>query len=64
MTLNWNKPRGFAAMDKARQKEIASQGGRACHRNGSGHEFTSEEASAAAKRGHAIRKARKEGVLP
>jgi len=54
------KARGFAAMNKDRQREIARQGGRASHLSGMGHQFTSEEASAAAKLGHAKRKARKQ----
>ena len=40
--------RGFAAMDPQRQREIASLGGRAAHQSGHAHEFTSEEARAAA----------------
>ena len=44
--------RGFGAMDAARQREIASQGGRAAHAQGKAHEFTSEEARAAGRRSH------------
>lgn len=43
--------RGFAAMDKTRQKEIASAGGRAAHERGNAHEFTSEEARMAGRKG-------------
>jgi general stress protein YciG len=43
--------RGFAAMDKARQKEIASAGGRAAHERGHAHEFTTEEARQAGRKG-------------
>jgi len=39
-------------MDREKQKEIASKGGRAAHEKGTAHEFTSIEASAAAKKGH------------
>jgi len=39
--------RGFAAMDPAQQRRIASVGGRAAHASGNAHEFTSEEARAA-----------------
>lgn len=46
-------PRGFAAMDPARQREIASLGGRAAHQSGHAHEFTSEEARAAGRKRHA-----------
>jgi len=42
--------RGFASMDKEKQKEIASKGGRAAHEKGTAHEFDSQEASQAAKK--------------
>ncbi len=41
---------GFASMDPERQREIASEGGRAAHQSGNAHEFTSEEASEAGKK--------------
>ena len=44
--------RGFAAMDPARQRVIAAQGGRAAHESGNAHQFTSEEARAAGKKSH------------
>ena len=43
--------RGFAAMDEAKQRAIASQGGRAAHQAGTAHEFNSEEARAAGRKG-------------
>jgi general stress protein YciG len=43
--------RGFAAMDKEKQRAIASKGGRAAHQKGTAHEFTSEEARAAGRKG-------------
>jgi general stress protein YciG len=46
-----NSGRGFAGMDDQRQREIASEGGRAAHKKGSAHEFTSEEASEAGRKG-------------
>ena len=46
-------PRGFAAMDPQRLREIASLGGRAAHQSGHAHEFTSEEARAAGRKRHA-----------
>ena len=46
-----NSHRRFASMDKDRQREIASEGGKASHRNGSGHEFSSEEAREAGRKG-------------
>jgi general stress protein YciG len=45
------RKRGFASMDAARQREIASKGGRAAHQKGTAHEFTSEEARAAGRKG-------------
>lgn len=44
--------RGFASMDPNKQREIASEGGRAAHASGNAHEFTSEEAREAGKMSH------------
>jgi uncharacterized protein len=49
---NGRSLRGFASMDKTKQREIASKGGRAAHEKGTAHEFTSVEAATAAKSGH------------
>ena len=46
-----NSQRGFAGMDKDKQREIASEGGRAAHESGHAHEFTSEEAREAGRKG-------------
>jgi general stress protein YciG len=46
--------RGFAAMDPEKQKEIASEGGRAAHRQGVAHEWTSDEAREAGRKGGQI----------
>jgi general stress protein YciG len=43
--------RGFASMDRAKQKEIASKGGRAAHEKGTAHEFTPDEAREAGRKG-------------
>jgi hypothetical protein len=43
--------RGFAGMDDDKQREIASEGGRAAHESGNAHEFTSEEAREAGSKG-------------
>ncbi len=43
--------RGFAAMDPAKQKEIASKGGKAAHAKGTAHEFSADEARAAGRKG-------------
>ena len=43
--------RGFASMSAQKQREIASKGGRAAHQKGTAHEWTSEEARVAGKKG-------------
>ncbi len=43
--------RGFAAMDAEKQRQIASKGGKAAHQKGTAHEFSSEEARAAGRKG-------------
>jgi general stress protein YciG len=43
--------RGFASMNPERQREIARKGGRAAHEKGTAHEFTSEEARIAGRKG-------------
>src|SRR5437763_11754961 len=43
--------RGFASMDRDKQKEIASKGGRAAHAKGTAHEFDSGEAREAGRKG-------------
>lgn len=43
--------RGFASMDPAKQREIASKGGRAAHAKGTAHEFSPEEAREAGRKG-------------
>ncbi|MDZ7957723.1 MAG: KGG domain-containing protein [Aulosira sp. DedQUE10] len=43
--------RGFASMDEDKQREIASKGGHAAHQKGTAHEFTSEEAREAGRKG-------------
>lgn len=43
--------RGFASMDRDKQREIASKGGRAAHAKGTAHEFDSGEAREAGRKG-------------
>jgi hypothetical protein len=43
--------RGFASMNEDKQREIASQGGKAAHEKGTAHEFDSEEAREAGRKG-------------
>lgn len=45
------KNRGFASMDSDKQRQIASKGGKAAHMKGTAHEWTSEEARAAGRKG-------------
>jgi general stress protein YciG len=42
---------GFASMDEEKQREIASKGGKAAHAKGTAHEFSSEEAREAGRKG-------------
>jgi general stress protein YciG len=46
--------RGFAVMDPARQREIASRGGKSAHAKGVAHRYTSEEAQKAGKIGGSL----------
>jgi general stress protein YciG len=46
--------RGFASMSPEKQREIASKGGRAAHEKGTAHEWTSEEARSAGRKGGQI----------
>ncbi len=53
-TVDVDRPRaarGFATMDPQKQREIASRGGKAAHAHGRAHEFTSEEARNAGRKG-------------
>jgi uncharacterized protein len=43
--------RGFASMSPEQQRQIASKGGQAAHKKGVAHEWTSEEARAAGRKG-------------
>src|SRR5438046_916355 len=43
--------RGFASMDRGKQREIASKGGKAAHAKGTAHEFDSDEARVAGRKG-------------
>jgi general stress protein YciG len=50
-TARPSTPRGFAAMNSERQREIASMGGKTAHQRGAAHRFTSEEARKAGRKG-------------
>jgi general stress protein YciG len=51
ITMAESSKRGFAGMDRAKQREIASKGGRAAHAKGTAHHFTPEEARVAGRKG-------------
>ncbi|MDI3261864.1 KGG domain-containing protein [Aerosticca soli] len=46
-----SRPRGFAALDPQRRREISSRGGQAAQAGGRAHRFTAEEARAAGRKG-------------
>ena len=46
--------RGFASMSPEKQRDIASKGGRAAHQKGTAHEWTSDEARNAGRKGGQI----------
>lgn len=50
-TTKKTKGRGFASMDKNKQRMIASKGGRAAHKKGTAHKWNSEEARKAGQKG-------------
>jgi uncharacterized protein len=56
--------RGFASMDRGKQREIASKGGKAAHQKGTAHEWTSEEAREAGRKGGMASHRRKQEQVP
>ena len=46
-----NERKGFASMDKEKQREIASKGGKAAHESGNANEFDSESGREAGRKG-------------
>jgi general stress protein YciG len=54
MTGERKERRGFASMTPEKQREIASKGGRAAHQKGTAHEWTSDEARSAGRKGGQI----------
>jgi general stress protein YciG len=57
------RPRGFAAMDPKLVSELATRGGKAAHRAGTAHEFTSEEARVAGRKGAMVTHAKRRAKL-
>lgn len=56
--------RGFASMSKAKQREIASKGGRAAHAKGTAHEWTPDEAREAGKKGGTMSRGGRGKIIP
>jgi uncharacterized protein len=56
--------RGFASMSPEKQREIASKGGRAAHQKGTAHEWSSEEARAAGRKGGQISRGGRGRLVP
>ena len=55
--------RGFAAMDRKLVSEIASKGGKAAHARGTAHQFTTEEAREAGRKGGYASHAKRRSTL-
>lgn len=51
MPTKKHSKRGFASMDKATQRAIASKGGKIAHETGKAHEFSAVEARVAGRKG-------------
>ncbi len=51
MSASGKQRRGFASMSADKQRAIASKGGRAAHQQGRAHEWSSEEAQVAGRKG-------------
>ena len=56
--------RGFASMSPEKQREIASKGGRAAHQKGTAHEWTSDEARSAGRKGGQISRGGRGRLVP
>jgi general stress protein YciG len=56
--------RGFASMDRSIQREIASKGGKAAHLKGTAHEWSSEEAREAGRKGGIASHRKRQNELP
>lgn len=51
MTEQVKQRKGFATLDKDRRRAIASLGGKAAHKKGTAHQWTSQEARDAGRKG-------------
>jgi general stress protein YciG len=55
--------RGFASMDRNKRRDIASKGGKAAHERGTAHEWTSDEAREAGRKGGMVSHQRQQEQL-
>lgn len=55
--------RGFASMSPEKQREIASKGGKAAHESGKAHEWDSEAAKRAGRKGGKVSRGGRGRVL-
>ena len=56
--------RGFASMERTKQRQIASKGGKAAHKKGAAHEWTREEAQVAGRKGGLARHRSSQSAAP
>lgn len=56
--------RGFASMDPEKRRKIASKGGKAAHKSGAAHEWTTEEAREAGRKGGSASQRKLREVTP
>ncbi len=61
-TKHRTRRRGFAAMPAERVREIASKGGKAAHAAGTAHQFNSDEARNAGRKGGMAPHVRRGGI--
>jgi general stress protein YciG len=62
--VNATKLRGFGSMTAAQKHKIASAGGKQAHIDGTAHQFTSEEAREAGRKGGLARAAKYKAAKP
>jgi len=55
--------RGFGSMDRTKQREIASKGGKAAHALGTAHKWTREEARVAGRKGVIARRSQDSSAI-
>lgn len=53
------KRQGFASMSRERLAEIASKGGKSAHAKGTAHQWTSEQAKVAGRKGGTVSQSRR-----